>query len=104
MAADLNGDNKLDLVVANYESDTVGVLLGNGSGGFSAATTFNAAGGTAYHLALGDFNGDGNLDLAVVGLSSSTVSILFGNGAEGFPPPRRSLTAARLPVASLPPT
>src|SRR4051812_17093015 len=40
---DFNGDGKLDLVTANYGAGagtTVSVLLGNGQGGFSAATPF----------------------------------------------------------------
>ena len=41
---DFNGDGKLDLAVANYASNTVGVLLGNGSGGFAAAVTYSSGG------------------------------------------------------------
>lgn len=33
--ADVNGDGKLDAVVANSFSSTLGVLLGNGNGGFT---------------------------------------------------------------------
>src|SRR6267154_1773584 len=36
--ADLNGDGKLDLVVANDRSSSVSVLLGNGNGTFGAKT------------------------------------------------------------------
>ena len=32
--ADVNGDGIPDLVVANYASDTISVLLGNGDGTF----------------------------------------------------------------------
>ena len=34
---DFNGDGKLDLAVANYGSNTVSVLLGNGDGTFQGA-------------------------------------------------------------------
>ena len=37
---DVNGDGKPDLAVANYGSNTVSVLLGNGAGGFGAKTDF----------------------------------------------------------------
>ena len=37
---DLNGDGKPDLAVANYGSNTVSVLLGNGDGTFGAKTDF----------------------------------------------------------------
>ena len=38
--ADVNGDGKPDLVVANDDSNTVSVLLGNGNGTFQAQQTF----------------------------------------------------------------
>src|ERR1700683_4293496 len=34
---DFNGDGKLDLATANYEADTITVLLGDGRGGFTPA-------------------------------------------------------------------
>ena len=37
---DFNGDGNQDLAVANFSSDNVSVLLGNGVGSFSAATNF----------------------------------------------------------------
>ena len=38
--ADVNGDGKPDLVVANYSGNNVSVLLGNGDGTFAAQQTF----------------------------------------------------------------
>ncbi len=40
VAVDLNGDGKPDLVVANGTSNTVSVLLGNGSGAFAAKVDY----------------------------------------------------------------
>src|SRR6266571_4219326 len=80
---DLNGDGKLDLVVSNFNANTVSVLLGNGAGGFGAKTDFTT-GANPYSVAIGDLNGDGKPDLAVANFSSSTVSVLLGNGAGGF--------------------
>ena len=39
---DFNGDGKPDLVVANYDSNTVSVLLGNGDGTFQTAVNYAA--------------------------------------------------------------
>ena len=39
---DFNGDGKVDLVVANAESNSVSILLGNGAGTFQAAGHTNS--------------------------------------------------------------
>ena len=64
MAADFNGDGKLDLAMANQNDGTVSILLGNGDGTFQPPAN---VGGfiTPTWIAVGDFNGDGKLDLAV---------------------------------------
>jgi hypothetical protein len=62
--SDFNSDNKADLVVASY-GGTIGVLAGNGSGGFAEAITFSSGGYSPRSLAIADFNGDGKPDVAV---------------------------------------
>ena len=80
---DFNGDGKADLAVANYGSDNVSVLLGNGNGTFQAAVNY-AAGTSPHSVAVGDFNGDGKADLAVANYGSNNVSVLLGNGNGTF--------------------
>lgn len=98
--ADVNGDGKLDLVVANNCSDdgcnagSVAVLLGYGDGTFQAATTFPQAGTGPNWIAVGDVNGDGKLDLMVLDACSnpnnqfcgSNVAVFLGNGDGTFQP------------------
>ena len=63
--ADVNGDGKPDLLVANWSSSSVGVLLGNGDGSFQAAVTYDSGGQRTASIAVADVNGDGKLDLIV---------------------------------------
>jgi hypothetical protein len=82
---DFNGDGNQDLAVANEYSNSVSVLLGNGSGGFTAATgSPYSTGSYPVSLAVGDFNGDGIQDLAVANEYSNSISVLLGNGSGGF--------------------
>jgi CSLREA domain-containing protein len=81
--ADVNNDNRDDLIVANYGSNNVSVMLGNGMGGFSAATNF-AVGMVPFTPVVADFNNDSNPDIAVTNMLSANVSILLGDGMGGF--------------------
>ena len=83
VSADLNGDGKPDLVVANRGDNTVSVLLGNGDGTFQKQVTY-ATGVQPGSVAVGDFNGDGKLDIVVSNYSDNTVSILLGSGDGTF--------------------
>lgn len=96
VVADVNGDGKLDLVVANRCIDNgclveavVAVLLGNGDGTFQAAVTYNTGGLFATSVAVADVNGDGKPDL-VVGNDCAdsncdgSVGVLLGNGDGTF--------------------
>lgn len=91
ITADFNLDGKPDLATANYSTDNVTILLGNGSGAFNqpAGSPFSA-GSVPRQLASGDFNRDGKPDLAVVNSSSNNVTILLGDGAGGFAQPVNS--------------
>jgi uncharacterized membrane protein len=100
VVADVNGDGKLDLVVANgcFGSDcstgSVGVLLGKGDGTFKKAVIYRSGAASVFgsHVAVGDLNGDGKLDLAVAttgsgcgsGCPEGLIGILLGNGDGTF--------------------
>lgn len=85
IAADFNNDKAVDLATADFSSNDVSVLLGNGDGTFQQTRQFSTADGPSA-LAVGDFNGDGIPDLAVTeyGFSSSALQIFLGNGDGTF--------------------
>jgi hypothetical protein len=96
-AGDFDGDGRLDLAAADPapagteppEGPTVGLLLGDGGGGFALAGRWPAGGGPASDLAAADLDGDGLLDLAwtgadlVPGFPGATVRIAWGDGRGG---------------------
>ena len=86
IAADLNGDGRLDLAGLG-PPPSAAVLLSTGDGTFGPRTQFPVA-DFAQDLAAGDFTGDGLQDL-VVSLNSATssLSLLRGNGNGTFQAP-----------------
>jgi hypothetical protein len=88
--ADLNGDGKPELVVA--DGARLWVLLGNGDGTFESPVS-DAAGGSAVLVTIGDFNNDGKKDL-VAADSSGGIGVLLGNGNGAFQ------TAVNYPTAT----
>ncbi|MEG4444106.1 DUF4347 domain-containing protein [Microcoleus sp. AT9_B5] len=85
---DFNVDGKPDLAVTNQGSDTVSILLGNGTGGFNPAPIPTLAVSSPTSIAIGNFNNDNFPDLAVVGGGTGgALSIFLGNGTGGFGSP-----------------
>src|SRR5260370_14976639 len=98
--ADLNGDGKPDLLIANLcdtsstcANGSVSVLLSNGDGTFQPAVSYASGGYSAYSVAVGDLNGDGKPDLVVANACGSSsnctngvIGVLFGNADGTFQP------------------
>ncbi len=102
-AADLNGDGKPDLAIANAGSNSLTILLNDGKGGFTALTPLvlgdiNSALAklTPTSIVAADLNGDHKIDLVVLSETSVVLTpsagsvgvvVLLGNGDGTFQPP-----------------
>lgn len=97
IAADLRSNGTLDLVTADYLSNRVTVLLGNGDGTFQApwslsvpnaywlaAGDFKAGGGEIVDVKIADLRDDGRNNLVVANASLSAVGVLLNNGDGTF--------------------
>lgn len=92
--ADVNSDQRDDIITTNTEGGNISVLIGNGNGGFAPATgSPSAANPRPFGVAIGDVNADGKRDLAIVNFSGQgtdtskdAITILLGNGDGTFKP------------------
>ena len=94
--ADMNRDNKLDLITVNNADNDVSIALGDGRGGFTRAPNSPfAVGPSPYPLAVGDVNGDGQLDVVATATAtgpsraqqlplSRALTLLLADGQGGF--------------------
>ncbi len=83
--ADLNGDHKPDLAVANAGASSISTLLNTGSGRF-APKRDHGTGKEPIDVASGDLNGDRMPDLVTANSGSSTISVLTNEGGGSFGP------------------
>ena len=82
---DFNNDHILDIVVANYGTKTIGVLLGRGDGSFHEQFTLALdASSNPLSITAGDFNNDKQLDLTVRSSASTNIDLLLGDGTGMF--------------------
>jgi hypothetical protein len=99
VVGDFTGDGTLDLVLGDYEfAPYVTVLLGDGTGKFTATTSPPNGEYPTYALAVGDFNGDGKLDLAVLE-NQKFVNILLGVGDGTFTAIAQPLPPEGFPIS-----
>ena len=83
VAADFNGDGKLDLVAADSSASTIAILIGNGDGTFKPAVMVQA-GSRPSALVAADFNQDGKQDIALIDSPTNSLLVLSGNGDGTF--------------------
>src|SRR5262249_26736472 len=81
--ADLSGDGKPDIVVADQNSGTIGVLLGRGGSAFDPRVDYHVGSRPAW-VAVADLDGDSKGDIVVANQGSDAMSVLLGAGDGTF--------------------
>jgi hypothetical protein len=80
---DIRKNGILDIVVANVDSNSLGVLLGNGDGTFSHEYMYSLPGSPS-NIAVADFDSDGKLDLVTNLFEYDPYYFLKGDGTGKF--------------------
>jgi RHS repeat-associated protein len=78
--ADLDGDGRLDMVLTNFNTNTVSVFRNTSSGpgtiSFGSNVDFTT-GNSPTSISIGDIDGNGKLDLVTTSSSANTISVLL---------------------------
>lgn len=78
---DFNNDNRSDIVVVNYGTNSINILIGKGNGSFQMVTIYSSGyDSSPYHVAVTNFNGDTWLDIVVANYGTGNIDIHLGYG------------------------
>ena len=80
---DVDGINGVDLVVADYYSNTVSVFLNNGNGSYATAVSY-IAGTAPVSVTTADVDGVNGLDIVASNYNSNGISVFLNNGDGTF--------------------
>lgn len=83
--SDFNRDGKADICVANINSNSVSILLGNGDGTFAPQQSVSV-GAQPRGIAVLDVDGDGDIDIVNTNAGSNNMSIMLNDGSGVFGP------------------
>ena len=95
--ADVNRDNKLDLITCNNEDNDISLAFGDGRGNFTRAPQPFPVGPSPYPFAVGDVNNDGFPDIVATASATGTsrreqlprsraLTLLLSDGKGGLSP------------------
>ena len=84
--ADLNRDNRADIVATHHDQSALTVMIGDGRGGFTEAngSPFDF-GASLFQLIVADVDRDATMD--VVATSGNSIHVLLSDGRGAFKPP-----------------
>ncbi|CAF4810949.1 unnamed protein product, partial [Rotaria sp. Silwood2] len=84
---DFNSDNRLDIAVANFGTNNIGIFHGFGNGSFSSQKEFSTGSSRPLAIIAFDFNNDTLLDIATANYGTHSISIFYVDGDGNFSSP-----------------
>lgn len=100
VSGDFNNDNKIDVIVSNYDSSKYTVLINNGSGGFNLGEEMTGE-FKPYSISFTDIDSDRDLDMIVCTYEQNKIRILRGSG-QGIFSWILPYTDVNVPIATCP--
>ncbi len=98
-AADVNNDNKIDVVVGNQDTFNIGILLGSDNRTFKTMTTYSIGMNVdPFSIAIDDMNNDGRLDIITAQFTANSIGIFFGYNYTNFISSTVFSTGSSLPL------
>ena len=74
---DANYDNKIDIILTNFGTDNVGVLIGYGNGTFKFDQSYPLSSGSGpAGVAIADFNNNTRWDICIAEFGTGTINLL----------------------------
>ncbi|CAF3745768.1 unnamed protein product [Rotaria sp. Silwood1] len=99
---DLNGDNNMDIIVANNGTNSIGIFLGFGNGTFVNQINFSTGNrSNPIYVTIGDLNNDNQLDIVVINNANGIVGIYLGNNNGTFTSRTNWLISTRSQLVSM---
>ena len=83
----MNNDSRLDIAVANFGTNNVGIFLGFNNGSFASQIELSTAIFRPLTICLADFDNDTLLDIATANYGSDSIAIFYGYGNGSFSHP-----------------
>jgi len=80
--ADLNGDGKVDIVVADFANNNIQIFLQGASGSFTAQAPLATSGQHPNGLTVGDLDGDGKPEILAANRDSDSLDVFSLNGTQ----------------------
>ena len=86
---DLNGDDQIDIAVANFGTNSIIIFFGTTNGTFPSQLSLSTNSSRPLWVGIADLNDDGRLDLVTANFGTEDVILLYGDGQGRF---RSSMT------------